>query len=240
MPDVFEEASVDRLVTGGAYVLVFGLITAIFGWLFMAVVSRSDIGVGPKYLGYITTATALHVIALCISGGFHQGLSKYLSEALVESKEKALRYAKAGFLIFVICGFFLFGTLISISIVFIPINPVYGLFFGFLAIIYLLTFFRDNFLGNLAAIHRFDYIGYHTFLSGISGVIVGVLILFLVPFPDNAYLLPMTIIVTFLVAVVLVFYYGKKVVPYPLSSVLGRSSGFRPSGILDFLVLSQF
>ena len=83
MSNVFEEASVERLVTGGTYVLVFSLMSALFGWLFMAIASRSDIGVGGDLLGYMTTATAMHAVAMCISGGFHQGLSIYLFEALV-------------------------------------------------------------------------------------------------------------------------------------------------------------
>ncbi len=219
MPDIFEEASVERLVTGGTYVLVFGLLTGLLGWMFMSIASRSDVGVGGEYLGFITAATSLHVIAMCISGGFHQGLSKYLSEALVESKEKALKYAKSAFFIFNISGLILFIIFLIVSITLFPYNLGYGIVFGVMAVAYYLTFFRDNFMGNLASVHRFDYIGKLNFLSGIAGIAIGCVILFLVPFPTNALLLPLLIIVSLIVSIILLFYYGRKVIPYSLTEV---------------------
>ena len=217
--NVFEKPSVERLATGGTYVLVFSLLAGLLGWAFMAVASQEGIGVGGDLSGYMISATAFHVIGICISAGFHQGLSKYISEALVESKEKALTYAKAGFFIFNIIGIILFSIFITLAILIFPYQWEYGLFFGIIAVVYYLTFFKDNFVGNLAAVHRFDYIGKLVFLAGIGSVIFAFGLLFLLPEPINAYLLPLSIIINLIIQIFLVFYYTKKVVPYSFSSI---------------------
>ncbi len=232
MGSVFEKPSVDRLVTGGTYVLVFGIFAGLIGWLFIVIASRNDIGVGGDLLGYITVATSLHVLVICISGGFHQGLSKYLSESLVESKEKAHIYAKSAFFIFNLIGLILFSIFFVIMIFILPNNLPYGLVFGLLAIISYLTLFKDNFLGNLAAVHRFDYIGKMSFLSGVAGVVLGCFVLFLLPRPINAYLLPLMIIANLTLGIILLFYYGKKVVPYSLFSVF---KGARRQETIDLI-----
>ncbi len=210
----------DRLVTGGTYVLVFSLLAAVFGWLFTAVASREDIGVGSEALGYLVTATALHIMIMCISGGFHQALSKYISEALVESKEKALRYARAAFVVFIVIGVSLFSIFLGFSIAIFPNNPKYGLVYGIMAIAFFLTLFKDIFTGNLAAIHRFDYIGIAFFFGGVTGAAVGFAILFLVPKSMNAPLLPLTIILNLVVMGLFLLYFMRKSMPYSLSSIV--------------------
>jgi len=232
--EFYKTPSVERLVTGGTYVLVFGLLTAIFGWLFTAIASRSDIGIGADALGFLITATAFQVIALCISGGFHQALSKYISEALVESKEKALRYARAAFVVFNIIGIILFAIFFSIAILMIPSNLGYGLLFGIMAFIFYLTFFRDNFLGNLAGIHRFDYIGKINFVSGVIGISIGFLILYLIPFSLNASLLPLIIVINLIVAIGFLFHYGQKTLPYPLTSIFRGARRREMSEVLRY------
>ena len=220
MASVFEKPSVERLVTGGTYILFFGLLAGAVGWLFIVVASRSDIGVGPELLGYITTANALGGIGVCISGGLHQGLSKYLSEALVESKEKALLYAKAGFVIFNTIGVIIFTIFIGVSIYMFQTRFEYGILFGSMAFIFLLGFFRDNFVGNFASIHRFDYIGKFSLIAAVANSSLAYLILFLVPKPLNAYLLPLTLGLGPIIQIILLIYYGKKVLAYSPFSVL--------------------
>ncbi|HUX99555.1 MAG TPA: hypothetical protein VMV49_08385 [Candidatus Deferrimicrobium sp.] len=224
MSNVFEKPSVERLVTGGTYVLVFGLLAGLLGWMFMAVVSHETIGVGPELLGYITVATALQVIAYCIAGGFNQALSKYLSESLIESKEKALRYAKSATIIFNVIGISSFIIFLTLAIYTFPTNYKYGIIFLVMAIDFFLIFFRDNLMGNLAAVHRFDYIGKLNFISALSGVALGCFILFLFAKPVNAQLLPIILIASTVVAIILLFHYGKKVIPYPLSSIFKGAS----------------
>ena len=219
MTDVFEKPSVERLLTGGTYVLFFGLIAGLLGWLFITIASRSDIGIGIELLGYITVATAINGIGLCISGGFHQALSKYISEALVESKEKALPYARAGFFIFNTIGIAFFVIFISVSIYLLPNNFHYGLVFGIVAVLFYSGFFRDNFIGNLAATHRFDYIGKINFIAGLCNFALSCLFLFLIPEPLNGILITITLITNVVFQIVLVFHYGKKALSYPLSSV---------------------
>ncbi|NVM27289.1 MAG: hypothetical protein HWN65_00495 [Candidatus Helarchaeota archaeon] len=218
--DIFEKPSVERLVTGGLYVLIFGLLAAVLGWAFVAVASQDPpLGVGPDLLFYTTSGMAFHVIAICISTGFHQALSKYLSEALVESKEKALKYAKAGFLIFNIIGIIFFTIFITIAAVILPYNLGLGLLFATLAVAYFLTFLKDNFIGNLAAEHRFDYIGKIILIAGITGTIISFGILFLLPEPINAYLLPLPITFNLTISIIFALHYGKKVMPYSFSSI---------------------
>lgn len=219
MTHVFEKPSVERLVTGGTNILFFGLVTGLIGWLFIVIASREDIGIGPNYLGYITVAMAINSIGACLSGGFHQALSKYLSEALVESKEKALTYAKAGFFIFNLIGIILFAAFMSVSIFLLPRNFDYGIVFGVMAIVFYTSFFRDNFIGNLAATHRFDYIGKINFIAGVANFIVSFLFLYLVPAPFTGTFLTTTLITNVIFQIVFIFYYGKKALAYPLSSV---------------------
>lgn len=219
MTNVFEKPSVERLVTGGTYVLFFGLIAGLLGWLFMTIASRSDIGIGPELLGYITVASALNGIGICISGGFHQALSKYLSEASVESKEKALPYAKAGFFIFTTIGLAFFAIFISISIYLLPKNFEYGLIFGIVAALFFTDFFRDNFIGNIASTHRFDYIGKINFIAGLGNFGLSCLFLFLIPKPLNGILITFTLLTNVVFQIILVIHYGRKALPYPLSSV---------------------
>lgn len=226
--DIFEKPSVERLVTGGMYVLIFSLLAAVLGWAFIAVASQKTIGVGRDLLIFVTSGMAFHVIAICISTGFHQALSKYLSEALVESKEKAIKYAKAGFLIFNIIGIIFFTIFIIIAVVvlnaviILPHQLGFGLLFAIMAVAFYLTFFKDNFIGNIAAEHRFDYIGKIVFISSIISTLISFGILFLIPNspqPYNAYLLPLPLVFNLIISIFLAFYYGKKVMPYSFSSI---------------------
>lgn len=211
---VFEKPSVERLIAGGTYILFFGLMTGVLGWLFMTIASRTDIGLGPELLGYIITANAFTGISTCISGGLHQGLSKYLSESLVQSKEKALIYARAGFVIFNIIGVIVFTIFLGVSICLFPTNFAYGIIFGSMAFVFLLSFFRDNFVGNYASIHRFDYIGKFNFIAGLANSIIGYFILFLIPKPLNAILLPVALIFGAFIQIIFLLYYGKKLLTY--------------------------
>jgi O-antigen/teichoic acid export membrane protein len=213
---------------------VFSLLAAIFGWLVTSIASRKDIGVGSEELGYLITATALHIIAMCISGGFHQALSKFVSEALVDSKEQALRYARAAFIIFTLIGTLFFTIFLGISFYFFPRNPAYGLVFGIMAFAYFFTFFKDNFMGNLAAIHRFDYIGLTYFISGVCGPAMGLAILFLVPEPLNAQLLPLIIITNLVVATITLLHFMRKIMPYPPSAVLRGARRKEMSALLKY------
>jgi len=218
MADIFEKPSVGRLVAGGTYIVGFGVLAGIVSWIFAAIASRSDIGVGSLY-GFLVTASALGVIGASISGGFNQALSKYISEALVESKEKAIAYAKAGFLVFNIIGLILFGIFLAVAVWFFPINFYYGLTFAIMAVVYVIGFFQSNIEGNLAALHRFDYIGKKNLFGTIVGMTLGFGILFLVPGDIRAVLLPLSMIATAITQIVFLIYYLRKVGHYPISAI---------------------
>ncbi len=218
-PDVFEKPTVERLVTGGTYVLIFSLLAGAIGWAFMAVASQDSIGVGGDLLGFLIATTSLNIIGISISGGFHQSLSKYVSESLVESKEKAKRYAKAGFFVFNIIGIIMFSSFIVIALYVFPNNLQYGIVFAAIAIAYYLGFLNAYFIGNLASVHRFDHIGKATFLGGLISTGISFAVLFLVPEPINAWLLPITIAILVGAQLVFTTYYAKRSLPYPISSI---------------------
>ncbi|MHA1278177.1 MAG: hypothetical protein ACTSQI_16370 [Candidatus Helarchaeota archaeon] len=220
MADVFEKPSVERLVTGGTYIVGFSVLAGLMGWLVILIASRSDIGVGIAGLGFFTTANAFNYIILSISGGFNQSLSKYISEALVVSDKKALIYARSGFFVFNIIGIILFSCFFAVFVWLFPSNYQYALIYGILAITYYLTFLDSNFTGNIAAVHRFDRIGIVSFVASIGGAGAAFLILFLVPPPLNAVLLPLTLIAAVMTRVSMSFYFARKSVPYTLSSIL--------------------
>jgi O-antigen/teichoic acid export membrane protein len=219
MADFFEKPSVERLVAGGTYIVGFSVLAGLLGWLVILIASRSDIGVGPSGLGFFATANAFNYIMLSISGGFNQSLSKYISEALVDSKEKALVYVKSGFFVFNLIGIALFCGFFAIFIIIFPNNYSYALIFGVLAITYYLTFMASFFMGNLAAVHRFDRLGIAAFATAIGSAGAAFAILFLVPSPLNAILLPLMLIAGLLTRVIFTFYFARKSVPYTFSSI---------------------
>ncbi len=186
------------------------------------IASRSDIGVGSQGYGFLATAVALNVIGTCIAGGFSQSLSKHISEALVDSKEKALIYAKSGFFVFNLLGIILFSIFFIITVFLFP-NFQYAVIFGIMAISYYLSFLTYFFTGNLGAIHRYDYIGKMMFIGGIVGAVVAFAVLFLVPVPLNAVLLPIMLLISPLVQIILMLHYGKKL-PYSLRSAFSGAS----------------
>ncbi|MFX1294667.1 MAG: hypothetical protein ACFFD2_07415 [Promethearchaeota archaeon] len=234
MSDIFKKPSVERLVAGSTYIVGFSVLVGITGWIVTIIGSRSDIGVGPTLYGFLTTATALNIIANCIAGGFNQALSKYISEALVDSKEKALIYAKSGFFIINIFGIILFSIFCGISIWLFPNNFEYGMLFGILAIIYYINFFKNNFVGNLASVHRFDYIGIAFFGGGIAGAGLAFGILFFVPKPLNAILLPLMLLMSIGVQIIIIFHFSRKSVPYSLRSVFRGASRTETFQILKY------
>ncbi len=239
MSDVFESPSVERLVTGGTYIMGFSVLAGLMGWIVLIVASRSDIGVGAELLGFLTTAMALNFISISISGGFNQALSKYISEALVESKTKALSYAKSGFFLFNIIGIILFSIFFAIAIWIFPNNFAYAMVFGIVAISYYLTFLGNNFVGNIAAVHRFDRIGMAVFGGSIGGAIVALGILFFVPKPLNAILLPLMLIANVIIGTILNFYYAQKSVPYKITSTFKGADRTQTIQILKYGLYSS-
>ncbi|NVM30331.1 MAG: hypothetical protein HWN65_15910 [Candidatus Helarchaeota archaeon] len=219
MTDVFEKPSVERLVTSSTYMMGFSVLAGVMGWIFLVVASRTDIGVGDELLGFFTTAMALNIIGTCVAGGFNQSIAKYISESLVDSKEKALIYAKSGFFICNLIGIIFFGIFFVVAIWLFPHNLEYGIIFGLMSLIYYFNFFHSNFRGNLAAVHRFDYIGKILFAGGLVSGGVAFIILFLVPEPTNAVLLPLMLVLNPIVQIILTVLYGKKVIPYSLRSI---------------------
>lgn len=219
-----EKPSVERLLAGGTYVLVFGLLSGAIGWIFIAIASQAGIGIGGDLLGFYMTTSAFNVIGICISGGFHQSLSKYISEALVESKEKAIQYAKAGFVIFTIIGILLFAVFITFSLIMFPQNLEYGIVFAVLAMSYYLGFLNDFQVGNLAAVHRFDLISKAKFFGIVitTGISYGILLLKYI-FTDNlivARLLPTTFFIIYAIQILFLYRAFKRVMPYSFSSIL--------------------
>ncbi|MHA1265279.1 MAG: hypothetical protein ACTSRS_08615 [Candidatus Helarchaeota archaeon] len=222
--DLYDTPSVERLVAGGTSVLIFGLLAGALGWIFMAIASQKNLGIGGDLLGFLTATTALNIIGVCISGGFHQSLSKFISEALVESREKALRYARAGFFIFILLGGILFAVFFTAAVIIFPHNLEYGIVFGAVAFAYLLDFFRDNIIGNLAATHRFDYIGKSYFFSGLITTLIsfGILSLkYLLGDPIIvSQLLPLTVFLLIGIQIFILLRYYKKVMTYPFKATL--------------------
>ncbi len=219
MADVFAKPSVERLVTSSTYLVGFSVLAGLLGWVVIIIASRADIGVGAQLLGFVNTAVAFNIIGACIAGGFNQSLTKYISESLVESKEKALIYAKSGFFIFNFVGLILFSIFFAIALWIFPNNSSYGIILGIVALSYFVSFFYSFFSSNIAGIHRFDYLGKIVFVGGIIGASIQLGILFSITKPLNALLLPLTLIITPLILIILIFYYGKKSLPYSLLSV---------------------
>ncbi|HUX99476.1 MAG TPA: hypothetical protein VMV49_07990, partial [Candidatus Deferrimicrobium sp.] len=216
--DIFEKPSVERLVAGSTYIVAFSVLGGLLGWIYGAIASRADIGVGNLY-GYLVTVYAFNAIGLCIISGFNQALSKFISEALVESKEKAIAYANAGFIIFNVIGIILFAIFMTVAVWFFSIDLYYSIIFIITAFAYLLMFFQSNLGGNLAAVHRFDYIAKKNFFGTIVGIIVGFSILFFVPGDIRSVLLPLSMIVTTVSQIIILIYYMKKAVPYSISAI---------------------
>lgn len=216
--DIFTKPSVERLVTGSVYIAGFSVLSSSLIWILGVFASRADIGVGGLY-GYLVTVYAFNAIGLCVIIGFSQALSKYISEALVKSKEKAIAYANAGFIVFNVIGVILFAIFVTVAIWYFSINFYYSITFIIIAFSYLLTFFNYNLVGNLAAVHRFDYIAKKNLLASVMGVALGFSILFFVPGDIRAVLLPLSVIATAISQIVIAIYYVKKAVPYSISAI---------------------
>lgn len=81
-------------------------------------------------------------------------------------------------------------------------------------------FLRDNFVGYLGGIQRFDYIAIVNLSSMIGGVFLGFFILFLIPRPDNSIYFLITLIAGPIGQIFIEFYLLRKVLPFPLKSAI--------------------
>ena len=170
-----------KIMGGGSMLMIFGLLSGLIGWAFNALWSRSDIGIGPALYGVVASGVALNAGIIWISDGFHQAISKYISAALVSSKEKATRYANAGFIIMFIFGVGIGIFFVLLSLLFFPSNFYLALVFLVTGISLFISFIRDTFVGNLSGIQKFNHVAMVQFIL-VSGVGLGVIgWLFFVP-----------------------------------------------------------
>ncbi|MHA1799233.1 MAG: hypothetical protein ACTSVY_12380, partial [Candidatus Helarchaeota archaeon] len=199
-----------KIMGGGSFLLAFGLLGGLIGWIFNTLWSRADIGIGPSLYGVIASAVAIGGSLIWISAGFHQAISKYVSASLVTSKDKASRYASAGLFIMLCLGLLILIIFLILSFIFFSINFYFSIIFIAAGGSLFLSFIRDVYIGNLGGIQRFDLIAYVTFFLS-SGIGIGIIgWLFFTP-PINVII--MTIGVMFfgtLIQIILGQYYFKK------------------------------
>ncbi|NHI94721.1 MAG: lipopolysaccharide biosynthesis protein [Candidatus Lokiarchaeota archaeon] len=171
--DKREEAA-KKIIGGGSMLMIFGLLSGLIGWIFNALWSRSDIGIGPALYGVVASTVALNSGIIWISDGFHQAISKYTSAALVSSKSQATKYANAGFFVIFLFGAGIGILFITISLICFPINFYLALVFLVTGISLFIGFIRDSFVGNLSGIQKFNHIAMVQFIL-VSGVGIGII-----------------------------------------------------------------
>ncbi len=217
------ERNAGQVVKGGSLVLISSLLAGTIGWIWGVLASRSDIGFGAAGYGIVSMANSVIISMLAISGGLHQSFSKKISESLVTSNDIALKYSRAGFKISQLFGFAFFIPLLILSIYFfINQDSLMGSIILTISIAMYLAFFRDNFIGTLGGIQRFDLIAIVNFMSMVGGISIGFLILFLVPPPENAILALITLITGPILQLFVEFFFLKKSLPFSLkSSIFG-------------------
>ncbi len=172
--EVKKKEAMKKIVGGGSALLFFGLLGGLIGWAFNAIWSRSDIGIGPSLYGVIASATAIAGSLVWISAGFHNAISKYMSAALVTSREKASRHVSAGFFVLFWVGLFILIIFMVLALIFSSSNFYLTVIFIVTGLTIFCTFLRDGFVGYLGGIQRFDRIALVQF-SLVSGIVVGVI-----------------------------------------------------------------
>ncbi|MHA1299094.1 MAG: hypothetical protein ACTSO9_06575 [Candidatus Helarchaeota archaeon] len=220
------ERKAEDVVAGGGLVLISGLITGLFGWIWGVVASRSDIGFGAAGFGIFSMANSITLTLMAISGGFNQAFSKKISESLVVSNELAQKYSRSGFKIAHIFGFCFLIPLMAISVfLFIIQDSLLGVIFFSVAITLYLFFIRDALIGQLGGIQRFDLIAIVNFMIVFGGVLVGFLILFIVPPPENSILILIVLFTGPLTQIFVEVLLLRKALPYSLkSSIFGETN----------------
>ena len=225
-----EDEIVNNMIAGGTSVIIAGMIGGFIGWILCIFASRPDIGFGATGYAIISTANSIIIILSAISGGFHQSISKYIAEGLVESKKKALDFSRAGSISTNIFGLIFFTFFIILSIIsFSNSSDIYGFIYMFIGIALLLSFIRDNLIGNLAGIQKFNKIGMVNFLGALGGIFVGVLTLIFVPTPYTPIVFASQVMIFPLVQIIFSLIYSKKNLPYSVKSIYKKPSSWNIS-----------
>ena len=172
--DAKKEEAMKKIVGGGSALMIFGLLGGLLGWAFNALFSRSDIGVGPGWFAIVAASAAVASGLAWVSAGFHNAISKYVSAALVTSKENASKYASAGSFIMNCFGAIIFGIFMIIGIIFFPINYFFTIIFFVSGISLYFLFIRDIYIGNLGGLQRFDKIGFINF-ANVFGIVISII-----------------------------------------------------------------
>ena len=169
-----KEEAMKKIVGGGSALMIFGLLGGLIGWAFNAIFSRSDIGVGPSLFAVIASCVAFASGLAWVSAGFHNAISKYVSAALVTSKENASKYASAGSFIMNCFGAIILGIFMIIGILFFSINYFFTIIFFVSGISLYFLFIRDIYIGNLGGLQRFDKIGFIMF-ANVFGIVISII-----------------------------------------------------------------
>ncbi len=234
-----DEIAAQKIIGGGGYLLVFSLGAGVVGWIFAAIFSRSDVGIGPEGYGLVAAGLSLSLAFTWISGGMHQALSKYISEGLVESETSAIKHARAGFIVMSLLGLTFSILLIIMGIITIAYNFFLGVVFLIVSIAVFIAFIRDWFIGNLTGLQRFDYVSIISFLAT-SGSVLG-LIGLIMPVPLNWIIIAMGLaFIGAIFQIVAGVFLLKKAAPYKMNALIGKVDRTEIKSILKYGMYSAF
>ncbi|MHA1276355.1 MAG: hypothetical protein ACTSQI_13485 [Candidatus Helarchaeota archaeon] len=149
-----------NLLTAGLWQIGGTLLSSLFVWLLIMLVSREDVGIGAEGVGILNTANAFFLIFSVLIVGISKATSQAISEKFSD-KKVAFENARNGTFIIIVIGIIIgISSIVSSFLIGNPFtfqNELSSTLF-FIGIIMCFAGLRDGISANLAAVGEYDEI----------------------------------------------------------------------------------